>query len=311
MAQTPSWLEELLSDSQVTDICINGAESIYVDRGLGTELLSTPAWELQDVRSWVLDQLSKGGKTWDAKYPFVDSPLPSGHRMHCVFPPVASASLAISLRRTALCANPAPSIEETWKNQAGYDLLRSVIQRKENLVIAGATGSGKTTLLNTLLSDVAGKERVLLLEDTPELLPRHPHSVRLLSRPANSDGYGEVTLRTLIREALRMRPDRLIIGECRGPEVLDILQAMNTGHRGTLATVHASSARDALRRLELLALLGSTLPSPVVRELIAGGIQWVVHLERTEQGRKIMEIVQLAGREGDTILLRPVLRSSP
>jgi pilus assembly protein CpaF len=268
-------------------------------------------WPPGEMRAWIVDQLSKSGRSWDAKYPFADSLLTSGHRLHAVFPPIAGESPAVSLRRTALCGN-APDIQEAWKQQMGYSLLREAVLEHESILVAGATGSGKTTLLNTLVSEVPPSERLLLLEDVPELKPRHPHSLRLCARPASADGAGEVTLRTLVRQSLRMRPDRLIIGECRGPEVLDLLQALNTGHRGTLATVHAASARDALRRLELLCLLspGQPLVVPVIRDLIASSIQWVVHLERTFQGRQIRELARVAGREGDTILLRPMLASS-
>jgi pilus assembly protein CpaF len=178
-------------------------------------------------------------------------------------------------------------------------------------VVSGATGSGKTTLANDLLGEVAASERIVALEDTPELAPAHPHFLSLLSRPANADGHGAVGLRDLLRQTLRMRPDRVVLGECRGPEVLELLQALNTGHRGALATLHANSPRDALRRIELLCLLGSggDLPSRTVRELVACGIEWVAQVRRVGATREIAELWRLEGREGDTILMRQVLDS--
>lgn len=185
----------------------------------------------------------------------------------------------------------------------------------DSVLLAGATGSGKTTLANDLLSEVPCHERILALEDTPELAPAHPHFVSLTSRPPNADGFGEVTLRTLLKQALRMRPDRVILGECRGGEVLDLLQALNTGHRGAMATLHANSPRDALRRIELLCLLASqgSVPIPAIRELLAAGVQWIAQVRRTpdESGRarrEIHELWRVEGREGDTILMRPIVK---
>ncbi len=306
--KTPDWLADLLQKNDVTDICINGTQDSFVDRGAGMERLTHPAWPGVEIRAWVVDQLSKAGRSWDAKHPFADTFLTSGHRLHAVFPPVSGEAPAVSLRRTALCPQN-PSIGASWKAQRGYDLLKKAVQDHESILIAGATGSGKTTLLNALIAEADPAERILLLEDVPELNPLHPHALRLGARPATADGVGEVSLRTLVRQSLRMRPDRLVIGECRGPEVLDLLQALNTGHRGTLATVHAASARDALRRLELLCLLspGQPLATSVLRDLIVSGIQWIVHIERVASGRRISEIARVAGREGDTILLRAML----
>jgi pilus assembly protein CpaF len=179
------------------------------------------------------------------------------------------------------------------------------------VLVAGSTGSGKTTLLNDLLAFIPRNERILALEDTPELSPRHPHFVALQSRAANADGFGEISIRNLLRQALRMRPDRILVGECRGPEVLDLLQVVNTGHQGSLATIHANSARDALRRLEILALLSApeSLSLTALREWIASGIQWVAHVAREKNGtRRIRELVQVQGIESGTILLRPVDR---
>ena len=163
-------------------------------------------------------------------------------------------------------------------------------------------------LASDLLEEVPAQERILALEDTPELAPAHPHFVSLISRPPNADGFGEVTLRMLLKQALRMRPDRIILGECRGMEVLDLLQALNTGHRGSLATLHANSPRDALRRVELLCLLAASgaVPLSAIRELLAVGVQWIVQVKRVGAQRQITELWRVDGREGDTILLRPM-----
>jgi pilus assembly protein CpaF len=178
------------------------------------------------------------------------------------------------------------------------------------VLLCGATGSGKTTLLGDLLAEVPAGERILAIEDTPELNPDHPHFLSLYSRPANADGFGEVTLRALLRQTLRMRPDRIVLGECRGPEVLELLQALNTGHRGAMATLHANSCRDALRRVELLCLLASSgsIPQSAIRELLGSGISWVAHVSREEGQRRIDEICRVEGREGDTLLLRPMVK---
>jgi pilus assembly protein CpaF len=187
-------------------------------------------------------------------------------------------------------------------------MLTGAIDRHETMIIAGGTGSGKTTLLNDLLSFVPATERLIALEDTAEIHPSHPHFLSLLSRTSNADGFGAVALRDLLRQTLRMRPDRVLVGECRGDEVLDLLQALNTGHRGTLGTIHANSARDALRRIELLALLAAkgTIPSALIKELMAHGIQKLVFMERINGVRRIHTILQIEGREREIIFTRPI-----
>lgn len=300
----PSWLEALLSQEEVTDICINGAEEIYIDRGQGFERIHE-AWNEESYRDWVLEQVSAAGKSWDAKHPFIDAVLGSGHRLHVAFPPISRKGILFSIRRL-----PKPGMKRRWEESPHFEKIARAVARGESVLISGATGSGKTTLANDLLEHVPHSERIIALEDTPELAPRHPHFLSLVSRPPNSDGHGEVSLRTLLRQTLRMRPDRIVLGECRGPEVLELLQAINTGHRGALATLHANSPRDALRRAELLCLLASqgTLPLFAIRELLAVGIQWVVQTVRNGRKRSISEIWRIEGREGDTILMRPMVQ---
>ena len=312
-------LKDHLAHPTVTDICINGPQGLFIDRGDGMERIGPAPHEMTEeaLRDWVLDQLSKVGKTWDAKLPFIDASLSSGHRLHVAFPPLASQGILVSLRRIPTAQSKLSSSEgqklawDRWKSSPLFQVLTRVIGQGDSVIISGATGSGKTTLASDLLSFVPEKERIVALEDTRELSPAHFHFVSLVSRPANSDGYGEVTLRALLRQTLRMRPDRIILGECRGGEVLELLQALNTGHRGAMATLHANSPREALRRIELLCLLASSgsIPIPCIRELLAMGVQWIVQVKRFAEGRKIQEVWKVEGREGDTILLRQVLES--
>ncbi len=314
------WLNKLLVQREVTDIFINGIHSIFIDQGSGLELYHLPPQtQLKEelFRDWVLTELSKIGKTWDAKHPFVDATLTSGHRIHIAFPPLARQGILISLRRLSQASHaesfPYPSETHRWKDSALFHPVVEAIKRGDSMLISGATGSGKTTLASDLLGLVPKNERIIALEDTPELAPQHPHFLTLLARPPNADGYGEVTLRTLLKQTLRMRPDRIILGECRGTEVLELLQALNTGHQGALATLHANSPRDALRRIELLCLLaaGGSLSSTGIRELLSLGIQWIVQVKRVGSLRLITEFWKIEGREGDTILMRPVIESPP
>ncbi len=317
---TPTWLETLLSRPDITDLCLNGHTEVFADHGGG--MTATPfgnLWSEPEMRNWVLHQISAAGKTWDAKNPFVDATLPSGHRIHVVFPPISPQGLIVSLRRLARQnrqhsndATPKQTAESRWGDSPLFETLKEAVKRGESVILSGPTGSGKTTLANDLLEGVPANERIIALEDTPELSPAHPHFLSLVSRPPNADGFGEVTLRSLLKQALRMRPDRIVLGECRGAEVLDLLQILNTGHQGGLATLHANSPRDALRRIELLCLLASSgsLPQSVIREFLAAGVQWVAQLQtdRTKGKRTLSELWRIEGREGDTILMRPMVQ---
>lgn len=307
---TPAWLHALMNDSSITDICLNGVNSCYVDRGKGMEPFIFD-WTCEDFRQWILEQISLAGKSWDAKNPFLDAVLASGHRLHVAFPPLSRTGILVSLRRLPTPSKIDPqSASERWATSPLFLQVRNAVIRGDTVVISGATGSGKTTLANDLLESVSPLERILALEDTPELRPNHPHFIGLESRPPNADGFGEVSIRTLLKQSLRMRPDRIILGECRGGEVLDLLQLLNTGHRGALATLHAHSPRDALRRIELLCLLSAqgAISSSVIRELLATGIQWIVQVQKSGSERQIVDFQRVEGREGDTILLRPMIQ---
>lgn len=304
----PHWLEALLGDRSVTDILINGGGSVFAERNGALsriELTPTESFTASSLQAWAIALLSEAGKSWDARFPFVDLKMREGHRAHLVFPPVHDEIL-LSIR-----ASPEHrgANEIDFGNSGALALLRSAVARQETIVISGSTGSGKTTLLNHLLGAISPDERIIALEEVAELNPKHRHFIRLLARAPNADGFGEISLRTLLRQTLRMRPDRLLLGECRGGEVLDLLQALNTGHRGSLVTLHANSCRDALRRIELLTLLHGpqSLSSRVARELIAASVQWIVQLKRVGAKRMIHEILRVEGIEGDAIIGRPML----
>jgi pilus assembly protein CpaF len=316
MIPIPAPLQTLLEDPTITDICLNDHQSIRIDRGSGFERMdSPPLFEREeDYRQFLLEQLSLSGRTWDAKLPFVDTVFFQTHRAHLVFPPVSRTGICLSLRRLPGRNSESPETarirgRNRWNGSvAGFEVLVRAVTLHESILFCGATGSGKTTLFNDLLSFIPERERLIALEDTAEIKPEHPHFLSLLSRPPNADGFGAVTLKDLVRQTLRMRPDRILIGECRGDEVLDLLLALNTGHRGTMATLHANSAQDGIRRLELLALIASRgqIPAPLIRTLISRGIQKIVHLERCGEGRRITEIISIEGMERDVIVSRRV-----
>jgi pilus assembly protein CpaF len=304
----PNWLPQFLLRQDLTDICISGDGKILIDRGAGMETCPiADRWDDFTLKQWTLDELTRAGRSWDARHPFIDAILPSGHRLHAVFPPI-STHVELSIRRLPKKENGQAG---RWSDSPMFSLLKHAIQAGESILLCGSTGSGKTTLANDLLSEVSTNERIIAVEDIKELAPRHPNFISMTSRPANADGAGEVTLRTILRESLRMRPDRIVVGECRGGEVLELLQALNTGHKGALATLHANSPRDALKRIELLCLIasGGSIPLTAIRELLASGIRWIGHVERkADAGRRITGLCSVEGREGDTILLRPVVQ---
>ncbi len=294
-------LEELLADPEVEEVMVNGPDRVYVERRGRIEPTEVHFADEAELRNSIERILAPLGRRVDELSPMVDARLADGSRVNVVIPPLAVDGPALSIRRFA-AARPGPAdlVELGTLTPQMRGLLEVAVRERRSLLVSGGTGSGKTTLLNALSSFVAAEERVVTIEDAAELRLQQPHVVRLESRPASVEGRGEVTVRDLLRNALRMRPDRIVIGEVRGPEALDLLTALNTGHRGALSTVHANSPADALRRLETLALMaGVGLPHAAIRELLGRGFELVVHLERLANGRRVVveiaEVVRAAG----------------
>jgi pilus assembly protein CpaF len=295
-------LEPLLRLDGVTDVLVNGAEQVWIDRGGGLELTGISFHDDAAVRRLAQRLAAGAGRRLDDASPHVDLRLADGTRFHAVLAPLARPGTIVSLRvprqrvftMDGLVAAGAVSVE-------GAALLESVVRQRLAVLVSGGTGSGKTTLLNALLSLVGEEERLVLVEDASELRPEHRHVVALEARPPNIEGAGEVTLRTLVRQALRMRPDRLVVGEVRGAEVVDMLAAMNTGHEGGCATIHANSAADVPSRVEALALAAG-LTREAVHSQLASAVDVVVHLARDRDGvRQVQEIGVVTRREDSTV----------
>ncbi|MFJ9606526.1 TadA family conjugal transfer-associated ATPase [Kitasatospora sp. NPDC101176] len=295
-------LERLLAAPDVTDVLVNGPDEVWVDRGGGLDRATGIRFaDAEAVRRLAHRLATAAGRRLDDARPWVDARLPDGTRLHAVLPPIAAGCTHISLR---VCRPRPFTLDELVAGGAlppeGAELLAGVLRARLSLLVSGGTGTGKTTLLAALLGLVGPAERIVVAEDSAELLPDHPHVVRLQSRPPNQEGRGELTLRDLVRQALRMRPDRLVIGEVRGAEVSDLLAALNTGHEGGCGTVHANTAADVPVRLEALGALAG-LDRPALHSQLRSALDLVVHLVR-EPGsgrRRVAEIHTLvAGRDG-------------
>lgn len=291
-------LEALFLDNEVCDILVNHPYEVYVERRGILEKTSVVFADSKHLLRIIQRMASRVGRRVDESHPMVDARLPDGSRLNATIPPLAVDGPTLSIRRfpqdpltmTDLLANGTLS-----EDMASFLVL--CVQSRRSCLISGGTGAGKTTLLNTLTASIPRNERIITVEDSVELRPSHPHVVRLESRLANSEGRGALTHRDLVRNALRMRPDRLIVGEVRGPEAVDMLQAMNTGHEGSLSTIHANDTRDAVARLEVMVAMGGMEVSvPVIRSYIASGIQMIVHVCRLRNGeRKVFRISELVG----------------
>ena len=300
-------LEHLLQDDTVSDILVNGHERIWVERQGRLQTACVRFDDEPHLRRTIDRVVARVGRRVDENSPMVDARLPDGSRFNAIIPPLALDGSAVSIRkfsREALTLERMVALG-TLTPEMGQ-LMQALVQAKLNVLVSGGTGSGKTTMLNMLSSAISPQERVVTIEDAAELRLQQPHVVRLETRPANTEGAGEVTQRALVRNALRMRPDRIILGEVRGAEAFDMLQAMNTGHEGSMATVHANSARDALLRVENMVGMGpGGLPSRVARQLIASALSVVLHLQRLSDGsRRVVSISELTGQEGETILMQ-------
>ncbi|MEM6979557.1 MAG: CpaF family protein [Planctomycetota bacterium] len=304
-------LELILKDAAVSDILINGPKSIYVEKGGRMQKTDV---EFRDGKHLlqIIDRIvSKVGRRVDETQPMVDARLEDGSRVNAIIPPLALDGAAVSIRRFG--SNPLK-----LENLLGYKaftpemvmLLEGCIKARCNMIIAGGTGSGKTTLLNTLSSFIGHDDRIVTIEDAAELQLQQDHVVRLETRPPNIEGNGAVTATDLVKNALRMRPERIIIGECRGGETLDMLQAMNTGHDGSLTTIHANTPRDAIARLETLVMMaGFDLPVKAIRQQISGAVDVLIQANRLQGGpRRVTAITEVVGMEGDTIVLQDIYR---
>lgn len=300
-------LEPLMEDPEITDILVNSYDQVYVEKQ-GT--LHRTDVRFQDERHLlqVIDRIvSAVGRRIDDSSPMVDARLPDNSRVNAVIPPLAIDGPHMSIRRFRKDKLTGEGLVESGAlTETMLELLSSVVRARLNILISGGTGAGKTTLLNILSGKIPENERIITIEDVAELQLQQPHRVRLETRPANLEGRGEVTQRMLVANALRMRPDRIIVGEVRGPEAVDMLQAMNTGHDGSLTTLHANSPRDALMRLEtLVAMSGLNLPPKAVRHQIASALDVVIQLSRLSDGsRKVMAISEVVGMEGDVITMQ-------
>lgn len=304
-------LETLLKDPHISDILINGPKKIYVERR--GRLEQTHVTFRDDAHLMhVIDKIvSSVGRRCDEVSPMVDARLKDGSRVNAVIPPLAIDGPSMSIRRFG--KDPI-----TWDDYIRYksvtqemvEFLRACVISRLNILIVGGTGSGKTTLLNNLSSFIPDNERIVTIEDAAEIQLRQPHVVRLESRPANIEGKGRISIRELLINSLRMRPDRIVVGECRGPETLDMLQAMNTGHDGSLTTIHANNTRDAVQRVETMVMMsGFDLPVKAIRQQFASAIHLVVNAMRLTGGpRKIMSVAEVQGMEGETVTMQEIFK---
>ncbi|RBY74653.1 pilus assembly protein CpaF [Geodermatophilus sp. TF02-6] len=295
-------LEPLLREPGVSDVLVNGPDQVWVDRGGGLERTLVRFPDEDSIRRLAVRLAAAAGRRLDDAAPWVDVGLPDGTRLHAVLPPVSGSGTCLSLRVLRRASLSLADLEARGAFPAGSgDLLRALVARRLAFLVTGGTGSGKTTLLSALLGLVPTTERLLVCEDAPELAPAHPHVVRLGTRPANVEGVGEVTLRDLVRQALRMRPDRLVVGEVRGAEVTDLLAALNTGHDGGCGTLHANRPAEVPARLESLGVAAG-LDRLAVHSQAAAALAAVVHLRRTPSGRRVEEI-GVVRRAGDLVVV--------
>jgi pilus assembly protein CpaF len=304
-------IQPLLDDPSVTEIMVNRSDRVYAERGgkpTRTNIVFDDDAHIGRIIERILLPL---GKKVDANNPLVDARLPDGSRVNAVISPVAVAGACLTIRKFGKSRLGLDDLVKFGSvTQSVADFLRACVLGKLNIVVAGGTGSGKTTLLNALSGCIPDHERVVTIEDAAELRLHQDHVITLESKRANADGTGEVSIRDLVRNALRMRPERIVVGECRGGEALDMLQAMNTGHDGSLTTLHANSPRDAISRIETMALMaGIDFPIRALREQIGSAVQLIVQQARLRDGaRRITAVAELAGMEGDRITLTELFK---
>ena len=301
-------LQPLLDQPGVTDVLVNGPDSVWIDRGGGLVRTRVRFADETAVRGLAQRLAALAGRRLDDASPYVDAALPDGTRLHAVLPPIAPGGTCLSLRTFTARALTIDDLVAAGTLRNGADLLlRAVVRAKAAFLVSGGTGSGKTTLLASMLGLVDPSERLILVEDAPELRPAHRHVIRLTARPPNVEGAGEVSLRDLVRQALRMRPDRLVVGEVRGAEVVELLTALNTGHAGSGGTVHANSAAQVPARLEALGALGR-LDRHAVRTQVAAALQVAIHLDRRPDGSRVLTELGVFRRDGEEMRVVPAWR---
>ncbi len=304
-------LEDLMRDQTVTEIMVNGPKNIYAERFGKIERTGKRFTSEQQLRLVIERIIAPLGRRLDESVPMVDARLPDGSRVNAIIEPLAIDGATLTIRRFGTHRLTMQDLlQKGSANEPMLDFLRACIQGRLNVVISGGTGSGKTTFLNILSNFIPEGDRIITIEDAAELSLNQPHVVRLESRPANIEGRGEVKIRDLVRNALRMRPDRIVVGECRGGEALDMLQAMNTGHDGSLTTAHANTPRDTISRLETMVMMaGFDLPVRAIREQIASAVDLVIQTTRMRDGsRKITSITEIVGMEGDVVTMQEIVR---
>ncbi|MDQ3155155.1 MAG: CpaF family protein [Actinomycetota bacterium] len=300
-------LQRLLNDESVTEIMVNGHEWIYVERGGHIVDSGLKFGSEQHLRQVIERIVSKVGRRIDESSPLVDARLPDGSRVNAVIPPLAVRGSSLTIRKfSAIPLKVSDLVSFGTMSPQIAELLYSCVSARLNILISGGTGTGKTTLLNVLSSFIPADERIVTIEDAVELKLQQDHVVSLESRPANIEGKGEITIRELVKNSLRMRPDRIVVGEVRGGESLDMLQAMNTGHDGSISTLHANTPRDAVARLETLVLMaGMDLPLRAIRDQIASAVNLIVQISRLRDGtRRITHVTEVLGMENDTVVLQ-------
>jgi pilus assembly protein CpaF len=304
-------LEPLLSDPSISDILVNGPNRVYVERSGRLQRVNVRFRDDNHLLK-IIDKIATGvGRRIDESSPLVDARLPDGSRVNAIIPPLALDGPSLSIRKFAVDPLKVDDLVRIGTiTPAAARLMEAIVKSRLNVIISGGTGTGKTTFLNVMSGYIPTHERIVTIEDSAELQLQQDHIVRLETRPANIEGHGEITLRDLVRNALRMRPDRIVVGEVRGGEALDMMQAMNTGHDGSLTTVHANSPRDALSRLEtMMSMAGLEIPDKAIRQQVASAVNIVIQLARLSDGsRRLMSLSEITGTEGDTISMQEIFR---
>ncbi len=300
-------LEPLLQESTITEVMVNGFDNIYIER-FGKVEKTKVTFENEAHLMRIVDRIvAPLGRRVDESSPMVDARLPNGYRVNVIIPPLSLIGPMMTIRKFSQTPFTSQDLVANGTLTTSLvNFLKACVEARVNIVISGGTGSGKTTLLNVVSAFIPSHERIITIEDIAELQMKQEHVGRLEKRPANVEGKGEVTIRQLVINSLRMRPDRIIVGEARGGEALDMLQAMNTGHDGSMTTIHSNSPRDTLRRIETMVLMaGLELPLRAIREQVSSAIELIIHMERLRDGtRKVVHVAEVQGMEGDTIIMQ-------